>query len=120
MGELKNELQHFRLKSIRLEEALKFKNMEAEDFLSTLMRNEDFIKNFNDLVKELRWNIDDKEETWFTTHSGSTTKIWANFGGKDPNTELAEIWPCITEQKDPPADAKEWDGVADKLQYLER
>ena len=36
--------------------------MEAEDFLSTLMRNEDFIKNFNDLVKELRWNIDDKEE----------------------------------------------------------
>lgn len=62
MGELKNELQHFRLKSIRLEEALKFKNMEAEDFLSTLMRNEDFIKNFNDLVKELRWNIDDKEE----------------------------------------------------------
>jgi len=26
----------------------------------------------------------------------------------------------IVEIKDPPADAKEWDGVPDKLQYLER
>ena len=62
MGELKSELQHFRLKSNRLEEALKFKTMEAEDYLSTLIRNEDFIKNFNNLTKELRYTIEDKEE----------------------------------------------------------
>ena len=36
------------------------------------------------------------------------------------NAELAEEWPNITEQKDPPADAKDWDGKPDKLQYLER
>jgi ferredoxin len=36
------------------------------------------------------------------------------------NAELAEIWPNITEKKDGFADAEEWDGVPDKLQYLER
>ncbi|MEJ2361695.1 MAG: ferredoxin family protein [Gammaproteobacteria bacterium] len=36
------------------------------------------------------------------------------------NAELAKKWPVITEMKDPPADAKEWDGVKDKLQYLEK
>ncbi len=36
------------------------------------------------------------------------------------NRELAEIWPVITEQKESPADAEEWDGKPDKLQYLER
>ena len=33
------------------------------------------------------------------------------------NAELAEVWPNITEQKDAPADAAEWDGVENKLQY---
>jgi len=36
------------------------------------------------------------------------------------NRELAEIWPVITEQKDPPSDAEEWDGKPDKLPLLER
>lgn len=36
------------------------------------------------------------------------------------NAELAEVWPNITERKDPPDDAEEWNGVEDKLQYLER
>lgn len=36
------------------------------------------------------------------------------------NEELARDWPVITEQKEPPADAAEWDGVADKLKYLEK
>ncbi|WP_440995537.1 ferredoxin FdxA [Arhodomonas sp. SL1] len=36
------------------------------------------------------------------------------------NAELAQKWPVITEMKDPPEDAEEWDGVADKLQHLER
>lgn len=36
------------------------------------------------------------------------------------NEELSREWPVITEQKDPPADAAEWDGVPDKLKYLER
>jgi ferredoxin len=36
------------------------------------------------------------------------------------NAELSKEWPVITEMKDPPPDAKEWDGVKDKLQYLER
>jgi ferredoxin len=36
------------------------------------------------------------------------------------NAELAKDWPVITEMKEVPADAKEWDGVKDKLQYLER
>ena len=36
------------------------------------------------------------------------------------NAELAEIWPKITEQIDPPPDADDWDGVADKLKLLER
>ena len=36
------------------------------------------------------------------------------------NAELAQQWPVITEMKEAPADAKEWDGVKDKLKYLER
>ena len=36
------------------------------------------------------------------------------------NAELSADWPVITQQKDPPPDAEEWDGVPDKLQYLER
>lgn len=36
------------------------------------------------------------------------------------NEELAKDWPVITEMKPAPDDAKEWDGVADKLKHLER
>ena len=35
------------------------------------------------------------------------------------NAELTADWPVITEMKESPPDAEEWDGVADKLQYLE-
>ena len=36
------------------------------------------------------------------------------------NAELAKQWPVISEKKDAPADADEWNGKPDKLQYLER
>jgi ferredoxin len=36
------------------------------------------------------------------------------------NAELAQQWPLITEKKDPPPDAEDWNGVPDKLQYLQR
>lgn len=36
------------------------------------------------------------------------------------NEELSQIWPNITERKDPLPDHAEWDGVEGKLQYLER
>jgi ferredoxin len=36
------------------------------------------------------------------------------------NAELAAEWPNITEKKDPLPDADEWNGVEDKLKYLER
>ena len=36
------------------------------------------------------------------------------------NAELAKNWPVITEKKDGLPDAEQWDGVPDKLQYLER
>ena len=36
------------------------------------------------------------------------------------NAELAEIWPNITEIKDSPADADEWNGKTGKLELLER
>ena len=36
------------------------------------------------------------------------------------NAELANIWPVISELKEPLPDAEDWDGVPDKLQYLER
>ena len=36
------------------------------------------------------------------------------------NAELSQSWPVITEAKDPPADAEEWDGKPDKLSQLER
>jgi Domain of unknown function (DUF3470). len=31
---------------------------------------------------------------------------------------MARIWPNITQKKDAPPDAKEWDGTPNKLQYL--
>jgi ferredoxin len=36
------------------------------------------------------------------------------------NKTLAKSWPVITERKEPPADAKEWDGKPDKLKLLEK
>jgi ferredoxin len=36
------------------------------------------------------------------------------------NAELSESWPVLTEQQDPQPDYEKWDGVPDKLQYLER
>ena len=36
------------------------------------------------------------------------------------NAELSQSWPVITEQKPPPADAKDWEGKTDKLKLLER
>jgi len=36
------------------------------------------------------------------------------------NAELAEIWPNITERKEPPADAEDWAGKSGKLEFLER
>jgi ferredoxin len=34
----------------------------------------------------------------------------------DINSKYSQIWPNITEAKEPPADAKEWDGVAEKYE----
>jgi ferredoxin len=36
------------------------------------------------------------------------------------NTDLAASWPVISATKPPLADAEQWDGVENKLQYLER
>ena len=36
------------------------------------------------------------------------------------NAELCEIWPNITEKKDAPADAADWEGKPGKLALLER
>ncbi|MFT6958800.1 MAG: ferredoxin [Halieaceae bacterium] len=36
------------------------------------------------------------------------------------NAELAEVWPNITEMKDSPPDATEWEHKPDKLALLER
>jgi ferredoxin len=35
------------------------------------------------------------------------------------NAELAEQWPIITEVKAPPVDAQKWDGIANKIEFLE-
>jgi ferredoxin len=36
------------------------------------------------------------------------------------NADLAKAWPPIIERKEPPPDAKEWDGKPDKAKLLER
>lgn len=36
------------------------------------------------------------------------------------NAELAREWPVISEMKDPPEDAAEWDGKPNKRELLER
>ena len=36
------------------------------------------------------------------------------------NAELAKVWPVIAAKIDELPDAKQWDGVPDKLPYLER
>jgi ferredoxin len=36
------------------------------------------------------------------------------------NADLAKTWPVITQKKEALAGAEEWDGVKDKLKYLER
>jgi chromosome segregation ATPase len=62
IGELKTELHHFKKKCARLEDALLFKSQEAEDYLSTILRNNTLSKGFTDQIKELRWGIEDKDE----------------------------------------------------------
>lgn len=39
---------------------------------------------------------------------------------RELNAELAEIWPNITEKKDAPADAADWEGKPGKIALLER
>jgi ferredoxin len=36
------------------------------------------------------------------------------------NAVLAKQWPVITEKKEPPTDAKDWEGKPDKFTLLER
>jgi len=36
------------------------------------------------------------------------------------NAELAKVWPVLSQKKVPPPNAQEWDGVPDKLGFLER
>jgi ferredoxin len=36
------------------------------------------------------------------------------------NADLSKLWPVLTERKDAPEDAKEWEGKADKLALLKR
>jgi ferredoxin len=36
------------------------------------------------------------------------------------NAELSKSWPVLARKKDALPDAKEWDGVEDKLKFLER
>ncbi len=36
------------------------------------------------------------------------------------NEALAQVWPQICDQKDPLPDAKKWDGVAGKLEHLQK
>ena len=36
------------------------------------------------------------------------------------NAELSRLWPTITEKKDAPPDANEWNGKPDKADLLER
>ena len=36
------------------------------------------------------------------------------------NRELSRDWPVLTQRKDPPPDADEWNNVPDKLKLLER
>ena len=36
-------------------------------------------------------------------------EVWAEL-----NRKYSEIWPVITEKKQPPSDAKDWEGVKDK------
>jgi len=36
------------------------------------------------------------------------------------NAELAEVWPNINQRRAPLPDADKWNGVPDKLRYLER
>lgn len=38
----------------------------------------------------------------------------------DLNAELAQDWPVITAQKLPMPEHEKWNGIANKLQYLER
>jgi ferredoxin len=35
------------------------------------------------------------------------------------NAELAKVWPNITSTKPAPTDADQWNGIPDKLQFLE-
>jgi ferredoxin len=39
---------------------------------------------------------------------------------KELNAELSRKWPVITEKKDAPADAKDWEGKPGKLEHLEK
>lgn len=34
------------------------------------------------------------------------------------NERLSQNWPAITEKKDPPQDAEQWDNVIDKIKHL--
>jgi len=47
-------------------------------------------------------------------------KSWKELYEHPDNAELAKKWPVISEMKEPPADAKQWEGVKDKIKLLEQ
>jgi hypothetical protein len=55
IGELKTQNHHFKLKADRLESAFEAQAMEAQDFLSTIVRIEENNQSSEDITKELKW-----------------------------------------------------------------
>ena len=60
------------------------------------------------------------------TQTKGVTRIFGDYSLSDTedgiekwaeiNRKYSEIWPVITEKKDPPSDAKNWEGVKDKYE----
>ena len=55
----------------------------------------------------------------FSTESIASVELYSRISAEQ-SRELAEIWPNITEKKEPPADAEDWEGKPNKLALLER
>jgi len=64
------------------------------DYLTSGQNNHTGDVFLNDSIYREYFSLSEVQSSarrWYTSHSGSTTTIYANFGGANPNSQLAEI-----------------------------
>ena len=114
-----------KLTAILSADAVGYSRLMADDEAATVKTMASYREIMSSLIKQHRGRVvDSPGDNVLAEFSSVVDAVQCAVAVQNEfqtrNAELAEKWPNIAEQKDPPADAEQWDGVEGKIQYLER